>query len=326
MEIYVGSTTPVKHKIYWRGEPTDATSNPIVNIYDVTEDPTAVPLINPTVPLYNNLSTEKDETDIGVYNVFMPPNATSKSRELMLEWNYNVSNASIVNKHKLFVVRPYVDLAEAVDLLGVGNDPGDPNYRSYNEISAAERYARKTIDNFVGQSFDISNEVYSVYGSDSDTLHLPSRITSLHKLYMNDQLLVDNLNNIDNWNYNIDFTESGFGIRINRASMADNTVYTANGMVPPSIHDGSGIFQNGVRYTVDASFGWEEVPDNVSLACIELMKDYFSKDYVWKNKHIAKISTFDWDFEYTSGAASGTGNLYADKLLEDYVVSKVLIL
>ena len=56
------------------------------------------------------------------------------------------------------------------------------------------------------------------------------------------------------------------------------------------------------------------------------MKDYFSKDNLWRNKYVNKISTFDWDFEYGSGATSGTGNLYADQLLSDYVVSKVLLI
>ena len=57
------------------------------------------------------------------------------------------------------------------------------------------------------------------------------------------------------------------------------------------------------------------------------MKDYFAKDRSWRNKYIKNISTFDWDFEYTSEAYSGTGNAYADRLLADYVmVSKVEII
>jgi hypothetical protein len=210
--------------------------------------------------------------------------------------------------------------------MGIGNDLSDPNYKSYDELFAAEKYARKVIENYTGQEFYQYYETHSVYGTDSDTLSLPSRITNLYKLYSNDVLLEDNINNIDNWNYQVDITESGFGIRINRAAMLDNTVYTANGMVPPSIHDSPGIFQRGVRYTVFGKFGWETVPDEVELACIELMKDYFSKDNLWRNKYVNKISTFDWDFEYGSGATSGTGNLYADQLLSDYVVSKVLLI
>jgi hypothetical protein len=134
-------------------------------------------------------------------------------------------------------------------------------------------------------------------------------------------LLKDTIDEIDNWNYQVDITESEFGLRVNRAAMMDNTVYTANGMVPPSIHDSSGVFQNGYRYKVFGRFGYEYLPDEV-----ELIKDYFSKDNIWRNKYVNKISTFDWDFEYGSGATSGTGNLYADQLLSDYVISKVLLI
>jgi hypothetical protein len=226
----------------------------------------------------------------------------------------------------MFVVEPYVDYAQACECLRIGNDPSDPNYRTYNEIMAAERYARKVIENYTGQKFYNYTDTCSVYGIDSDVLMLPSKIETLYRLHANDILLEDNLLNIDNWNYKVDVTESGFGLRINRADMRDNTVYTANGMVPPSVNDSSGSFKRGVRYTVFGNFGWSYVPDEVELAAIELMKDYFSKDNLWRNKYISKISTFDWDFEYGSGSTSGTGNLYADQLLSDYVVSKVILI
>jgi hypothetical protein len=171
------------------------------------------------------------------------------------------------------------------------------------------------------------DDLYVVYGYGSDVLPLPAKLNTLHELYANDSLLLDNLNNINNLNYDVIIAESGYGIRIDRSSIVDNTVYVANGMVPPSIYDVNGVFQTNVPYKVQGKFGWEKVPDEVELAGIELMKDYFAKDQVWRNKYIKNISTFDWDFEYTSEAYAGTGNAYADRLLADYVmVSKVEII
>jgi hypothetical protein len=98
-------------------------------------------------------------------------------------------------------------------------------------------------------------------------------------------------------------------------------------MVPPPINDNyNGVFSNGSTYRVQGRFGWEEVPDEVDLACIELMKDYFSKDKVWRNKYMKSIQTFDWRFEYNSGTYSGTGNLYADQLLLPYVINKMVVI
>lgn len=62
------------------------------------------------------------------------------------------------------------------------------------------------------------------------------------------------------------------------------------------------------------------------MACLELMKDYFSKDKVWRNKYIKNISTFDWKFEYDSATFSGTGNNYVDQILSDYVITQMVVI
>jgi hypothetical protein len=56
------------------------------------------------------------------------------------------------------------------------------------------------------------------------------------------------------------------------------------------------------------------------------MKDFFSADKEWRNKYIKAIQTFDWSFDYNSLALSGTGNLHADQLLADYVITKSVII
>jgi hypothetical protein len=326
MEILLGTNSPVKHKIFWQGEIRDADSNPVVKLFDITEDPAVNPAINP-ITILETLNSVKLENDIGTYVVYIPFEYTNRHRELRLSWIYNVDGVTVFKDHKLEVVTPYTDIAQSMDVLGVGTDPSDPNYKTYDQLLEAERYARKEIEAYTGQKFSTYDNVYVTNGYGSDTLPLPEKITELHELYANDILLLDNINEINNWNHTVEISTTGYGIRVNRANSLDNTVYTANGMVPPSIHDSNGIFQDNVSYKVQGRFGWNEVPDEVELACIELMKDYFSKDKTWRNKYIKNISTFDWDFEYTSEAYAGTGNAYADRLLSDYVmVSKVQVI
>ena len=325
MEIYVGSTTGVKHKVYWRGEEQDSDNLPTVLVYDITNDP-----VNPVSPttIQATLTAEKVETDVGVYQVFLPQNVVSRTRTLKLRWAYNVMGIAQTKEHSLYIVKSYTDLEQTREELKFGGDRSDPNYKSHSELVLAERYARKVIENYTGQNFYPYDETHLVYGSDSDTLIFNSKLIQLHRIYANDYLLIDALSTpkINNWGRALNVTENGFGLRIDRTSALDNTVYTANGMIPPSIHDSVDFFKQGDRYQVYARFGYEEVPDEVELACIELMKDYFSKDLTWKNKYIKKISTFDWDFEYSGEATSGTGNLYADQLLSNYVISQVMLL
>jgi hypothetical protein len=319
-EILTKSQSPVTHQVFWNGDVAVPSAPPTVKLYDVTLDPAILPLVNPT-HLLTTLTSVADENNLGSYLVNVPYQYTDRNRTLRLRWEYTVDGTAVIRDQEVFVVTPYVDFANACACLEISTDSSDPNYKSYRDLIRAEKYARKQIEQYTGQKFYLYDDLYVVHGYDSDTLPLPARIFDLHELYANDILLLDTINDIDNWNYPVEISESGYGIRVNRAGLLDNTVYTANGMVPPTIHDSYGIFRSGVSYRVQGRFGWEKVPDNVELATFELMKDYFSKDTVWKNKYVKSISTFDWDFEYTGDAYTGTGNSYADNLLADYVLT-----
>jgi hypothetical protein len=324
-EILLNSQSPITHQVFWNGEITVLDTAPTVKLYDITIDPAIDPAINPNTPL-QLLTSVADENNPGTYITYVPYQYTNRNRTLRLEWYYTIGSTNVTRSDEVYVVTPYVDFNHVQDL-GFSVDSSDPNYKSYKELIRAERYARKQIEQYTGQNFYLYDDLYVVYGYGSDVLPLPAKLNTLHELYANDNLLLDNLNNINNLNYDVIIAESGYGIRIDRSSIVDNTVYVANGMVPPSIYDVNGVFQTNVPYKVQGKFGWEKVPDEVELAAIELMKDYFAKDTVWRNKYIKNISTFDWDFEYTTEAYAGTGNAYADRLLAEYVmVSKVEII
>lgn len=324
-EILVNTQSPVSHQIFWNGDVGIPTNIPTAKLFDVTEDPAISPSISPTT-LLETLTSVEDENNPGVYTVYIPFQYTDRNRHLRLKWEYYIDSKFISKLHDVFVVTPYVDFSQASGQIEISADSSDPNYKSFKDLVAAERYARKQIESYTGQKFYLYDDVEVVYGYESDILPLSSKIQDIHELYENDILLLDNINQVNNLSYSIIITESGYGIRVDRNNIVDNTVYTANGMVPPSIHDSYGVFKSNVPYRVQGRFGWESVPDEVELATIELMKDYFNKDILWRNKYIKSISTFDWDFEYDSQVHGGTGNAYVDKLLERYVISRVEIL
>jgi hypothetical protein len=326
MEILVNTNSPITHKVFWQGELVDADTIPVVKVYDITEDPAVSPAINPG-SILSTISTSKSEVNVGTYSLYLPLNITNRRRQLRLIWEYTVYGNAVSKEHKIFVQVPYVDIPQAIDALDIGIDPSDPNYRTYSELLEAEKWARKVIENYTGQQFYLYDDLQTVYGSGSDVLPLPYRLSELHELYSKDILLIDTINNINNTSYSIQVSESGFGVRVNRANMLDNTVYVANGMVPPSIHDNvNGVFGRGVPYKVQGRYGWEEVPDEVELACIELMRDYFSKDRNWRNKYLDSIQTFDWNFKYNNESFRGTGNVYADQILLPYVLTQMVVI
>jgi hypothetical protein len=325
MEILIGSNSPINHKVFWKGSLIDADYLPQVEIYDVTEDPAITPAIDPEIYI-TRINSEKSENDPGTYNLYLPLTLTDRKRHLKLIWRYNVEATPVTKTHDIFVTQPYADIAQAMESLRISSDSSDPNYKTYAELCEAERWARKVIENYTGQEFYLYDDVHTVYGSDSDVLPLPHKLNSLHELYENDILLLDTINGIDNWGYDVQISETGFAVRVNKASMLDNTVYLANGMVPPTINDTTGIFSKNGVYRVQGKCGWPEVPDEVELACIELMKDYFSRDKEWRNKYLTTLQTFDWKFEYSSSSFTGTGNVYVDQILSAYVLTQMVVI
>ena len=209
MEILVGSNSPVTHKVFWQGQLTDSDSIPVVRLYDITEDPAISPPINPGTILAT-LTAIKSEVDAGTYVVYIPVSFTTRQRHLRLNWSYTVDSVATEKSHKIYVQTPYTDLSQAIDSLGLGSDFSDPNSKSYFELCSAERYARKLIEAYTQQQFYLYDDVQIAYGSGSDVLPLPYKLAELHELYQNDILLVNNITNVNNWNYSTIISESGF--------------------------------------------------------------------------------------------------------------------
>jgi hypothetical protein len=326
-EVFINSNDPINTKIFYRGQIVDADNAVNVSVYDITQDVSISPAVSIEDPIYT-YTAEKDETNIGSYSAFLTSAVTDRNKKLKLVWNYEIDGD---NRHHVTyanVVTPYCNFAEAIEDLNIGTDPSDPNYKTYHELKMAEKYARKIIEDFTGQEFYLYEDQEIAYGVDSDILPLPYKINAIHKVYADDLLLTDNLENINNWGYEPIISETGFGIRLNRANLLDNTVYVANGMVPPTINDlyAGQAFREGIRYRVVGKFGWDFVPDEVEQACIQLMGHYFGKDRMWADRYLKNVSTFDWDFEYSDEAFRGTGCAYSDKLLSNYVLSSALLI
>jgi hypothetical protein len=326
-EIHINTNSSVSTKIIYGGEIVNADGDLVTaTVYDITEDPALETPVNPDNPIFSSQAI-KIETDNGSYKINIPYHQTSRLKNLKIRWSYAISGTSQQHFSNVDIIQPYCSLSEAIEDLNLGTDPSDPNYKTYHELVMAEKYARRMIDDFTGQKFSLYDDVHVIYGSGYDVLPLSYKLNTLYKLYVNDILLIDSTQEINNWGRSVRISETGFGLRVNRADEIDNSVYSANGMVPPSINDiGSGSFIKDYTYRVEGRFGWSEVPDEVEQACIELMGHFFDKDRVWKDQYMKSISTFDWKFEYASSINSGTGCAYADKLLSPYVLNQMVVI
>lgn len=324
-EIYKNSNDPIKTKVFWKGEIVESSSSVVAVVYDITEDPLINPPINPNVHI-GIFTAQEEDVNPGTYYIHLPLYLTARNKKLKIVWQFVVGTQAETLTTYCDVVTPYVSIAEVIDDLNLGADPSDPLYKSYHDLRMAEKYARKQVEYYTGQKFFLFDDTFTVMGNDSDTLPLPSKIHQIHSLSQNDNLWIDKINGINNLGFDIEPTTSGFGIKINQSSLLNNDTYISNGLVPPSIYDSSpDIFRRGKHYDVHARFGWEYVPDEVEQAAIEIMRTYFARDRIWKDQYVKKMSTTDWDFEYSADVFSGTGSAYADKLLLDYVVTQMVV-
>lgn len=326
--LYINSNYPVSNTVWYAGElaqPDDGIVE--VDIYDTTNDPAVSPPINPGVRL-TTISATPSETDSGTFRVILPLDLLRRQREFRLVWRYDINGEHVYSESHIEVIKPYCDLVEAMAYLGLGTDPSDPNWRSFYELQNAETYARKTIENFTNQSFMLYDDVQVAWGGGTNVLPLPFKISQIHEIYADDYLLIDNINNINNWGYEALISESGFGVRINTSTSFDNTVYIANGQLPPTVNDisYSGAFKKDVRYRIQGKFGWDEVPENVEEACMILMGDYFNRETIWRNKYVKRISSYDMQLEFSEDAQRGTGNAYVDQLLLPYVINGMVVI
>jgi hypothetical protein len=324
-EIYLDQASRVVTKIYWAGEITDADGA-------VTAEVKRCRTSSPQwISAANTYTATKLESDAGTYEIIIPKSEVPPrfwTNTLEITWRYSINGVQTSHKQIVEVVRPYVNITDAIEILNVGTDASDPNFKSYNELKIAERYARKLIDVYTNQFFDERYIKESAYGDGTNTLPLKSRLLeTTYILREEDIVVIDRGLSLNNFGYTIKVSDTEYGVYVDRANLLDNIVYTANGMVPPTINDlGSGAFKKGYKYTAEGWYGWTHVPSNVSEACLVLMQQYFEKDRAWKDKYVKNISTFDWKFEFLDKAHTGTGNLYADQLLAPYVVNGMVVI
>lgn len=329
-EIYINKTSPIKTKIFWAGEIKDADGAVTAKVYDVTVNDIDMSL-PPSTPTLT-ITASKDETDIGTYYVVLPFSYVTSLKKYKVIWEYQILGNAASHYDSFEVVVPYANISDVFEDLNFGTDPSDANYKSYHDIQMAEKYARKLIELYTTQYFYSYSDTQVAYGYGSDILPLPFKLNEITELYENDILVYQNpaptIPNPNKWPYDPMISESGFGIRVNRQDEVDQITYSSNGLVSPTVYDQqySGAFKKEYRYIVKGNFGWKSVPDNVEEACIILINDFFNKDLAWRNRYVSKIQTFDWTFEYMEDAHRGTGNYYADMLLQPYVLNGMIVI
>jgi hypothetical protein len=308
-EIYYGTNGPISFKTYYNGVAIDPTSTPVVTIYKGTETSGTVLTVNNT------------DVDEGSFFCFVPVNSTTNYEYFKVKIEYTINGTSFVDWKTYNVSRPYANVAEIVEASGFGTDRSDRNYKSYEEVMAAERWARFKINAYTGQKFEYKSKQVEVIGDGTDVLLLPERIESISKIWQNDVLIYDAAS-VDGNQYEFEITPTNYALRFVKDPGLDIFAsYPYDTTIPEPA-----FFKGGNTYKVLGMFGWLNVPSEVYDSAIRLSNDFFYQDSVWKEKYVKRMQTGDWNVEISTQAFTGTGNSMVDRILEPLIVNRMVII
>lgn len=219
-------------------------------------------------------------------------------------WTYDVQSVTNYKTDHYEVVVGYTSAQEVRD------EFPDLSSKSNLEIYRKEKLARRTINVYCNQSFDFEADVTKVvWGQNENKLFLPRRLFELNSVK------IDGLDDVtsevepyqDYWLSAYSEANPGFFRDVKR------------GILEPSR-----FFIDNTKYYVDGNWGWQFVPENIHLACMMLINEYFCDDTILRD-HGVMWSTFgDREIRFQRSDKDGSlylgtvGNYTIDMLLSEY--------
>lgn len=313
IEVYTGSTGKITIITYKDGVPVQPDSTPSVTITDaVTGD-----------SISSGSASIIDADYEGEYEYSLPTSATSSDRVLKAVWTYIIDGKTNTETDYVYVVTPYATTDEIVSELGYSSRPEDPNYYPYEKIRAAERAARMMINTELGFEMGRALGTTVAYGSGADVLLLPTKILSFTKLTENDEVVIDIANNINIFGFDVEITETGYGLRIVPPNPGDDIdeqeEFDYTGLT-------KGRFRDGYRYEVSGILGWNYIPSEIKQCVFLLVNDLLCNDSIWRTRYANKVKSGQLSIEMSSLSFTGTGNAIVDAILQKFKMIQAVII
>ena len=237
--------------------------------------------------------------DVGKYKYILTTANNSSLGMHKVVWTYEISGVTNTKTEYYEVVVPYTSAQEVRDMYP------DLASKSNEEIYRKEQIARRIINVYCNQSFDFEKAVTKiVYGKSANVLLLP------RKLYTITSVKVDDTDDVTS------------DIEIYNEEWLKPTWVTTTTMkfvdIKRGITEPSHYFREGEKYYVKGDWGWEYVPENIRLASMILINDYFCDDTLLREHGVVDAQMGDRSLEFRRDLLGTTGNYNVDQLLADY--------
>lgn len=217
--------------------------------------------------------------------------------------SYTVSKITPVD-----IVTPILTKREIKDVWDTATDA---------EVVTIEKAVRHVIQSYTGQEFGRYIGTFEVKGTGGTALGLPRRLLSLDEF--NGVTANPSQFSIESGGHVLRFYP--WGVPPVKADFDGLHMHTGG-----VIHNPNNVryktFNSDYIYTITGHWGFETVPDAVKEAAKLLVNDYACADSQYRDRYLVSMTAADWRIQFYSGAYLRTGNVRADQLLSDYVVTR----
>ena len=211
-----------------------------------------------------------------------------------IHWRYIINNIEYTKDVYVNVYQPYISASEFFS-----NHP-ELEERFGDSFDNYEKTIKKLIDTYCGQKFEnYSNKTLSFDGQESRTLYLSIPLRTLTKF-----VIYDNPPNVPT-------TETDFTPYVEIASETNRAVRMKNPKAKIS---------KEAYVKILGDWGWEFVPQNISLAADILIMDRMNDDSNYRLHGVQMVHMDQYRLTMFDGYQGSTGNLDADVLLMDYTI------
>lgn len=299
-----------------------------LDLYGTTADAEPIAVLKRAGSADVTLQVDPDTPPTGVqqrYKAYIPLSGTQTEGVVSVVWNLTAGGEPATVTHKYVVITPLVTVEEARDDLEIPISVTDA------QIRRQERIVRAIIENYCGQSFGLEHGFETVSVSKSGTLiQLPRHLVNLTSVSYGVYAAPSSLYVIsgDGWYLQSYYTANDLTlVHPSLSNPPDSPPIVREGGVIVVPGEGDYInFVPGVPYSVEGDWGWEDVPVPVAEAAKLLIEDSLCPDSVYRDRGIANIRAADWRYEFRDQAFTGTGNIKADELLEDYRINEMAVI
>lgn len=242
---------------------------------------------------------------------YVAENVTVLSNKIQLPTTYNAYDAWLTIEgpqgvEEVQIARPYADIAEIMTKYDVDKPTA----------LQLERVSRGLIDSYT-RGFKYWIGLEELVGQGGDILPIAVRISFIQRMWENAKIVYD----VDSASNEVVVRPSrnGYGIIADIAEApweGTRTEYNIRQFADTLAEDG--YFQFYYDYYVEGIFGWGFIPQAVKDAAMILIADLQCGNIPFNGQYVTSYRNANGSVSFDKQAFYGTGNRFADSLLEPY--------